>query len=188
MSISKEQFVRLYASTDSPHIRTFLVLAVETAGRCEAILDLEWRRVDFNRGIVDLDTEDEAGRKGRATVPMTATLRHQLLLAREGALSDFVVEWKGQKVGSVKRGFQTARRNAGLNHVTIHDLRRSAAIWMAEDGVSMPVIASYLGHSDDKITQRVYARYSPTFLRDAAASVEIPGLFSSIQAKQKAIK
>jgi integrase len=37
----------------------------------------------------------------------------------------------------------------------------------------MPKIAQYLGHRDDRITQRVYARFSPLFLRDAADALEL---------------
>ena len=32
---------------------------------------------------------------------------------------------------------------------------------MAEAGVPMSVIAQYLGHSDSRLTERVYAQYSP---------------------------
>lgn len=44
---------------------------------------------------------------------------------------------------------------------------------MAEAGVPMSEIASFLGHSDDRITQRVYAKYSPAYLRTAASALEL---------------
>jgi integrase len=44
---------------------------------------------------------------------------------------------------------------------------------MAEDGVPMGEIASFLGHSDSRITERVYARFSPQHLRRAAKSLEL---------------
>jgi integrase len=44
---------------------------------------------------------------------------------------------------------------------------------MAEEGVPMSKIAQYLGHSNDKVTQKVYARYSPEFMKDAAAALEL---------------
>jgi integrase len=47
-------------------------------------------------------------------------------------------------------------------------MRHTAAVWMAEAGVPMPVIAQYLGHTDSRITERVYARFSPDYLRGAA--------------------
>lgn len=48
------------------------------------------------------------------------------------------------------------------------------AVWMAESGRPMSEIAQYLGHSDSQITETVYARYSPHYLRRAAAALEMP--------------
>jgi integrase len=61
---------------------------------------------------------------------------------------------------------------AGLQEVPPHVLRHTAAVWMAEAGSSMVEIAQYLGHSDSRITQKVYARFSPTFLRRSSAALE----------------
>jgi len=44
---------------------------------------------------------------------------------------------------------------------------------MAEEGVSMAAIAQYLGHDDDRITQRVYARFSPDYLRQTNRALEV---------------
>ncbi|RYE61451.1 MAG: site-specific integrase, partial [Oxalobacteraceae bacterium] len=50
-------------------------------------------------------------------------------------------------------------------------MRHSAAVWMAEAGTPMSQIARFLGHTDSAITERVYARFSPTFLAGAAESL-----------------
>jgi integrase len=70
------------------------------------------------------------------------------------------------------RGFAAAVEWFGLEDVTPHDLRRTAAVWMAEDGVSFEEIAQFLGHSSPKVTFEVYARFSPTHLRKASKSLE----------------
>jgi integrase len=44
---------------------------------------------------------------------------------------------------------------------------------MAEAGRPMSEIAQYLGHTDEQVTFRVYARYSPEYLAHAAAALEI---------------
>jgi integrase len=43
---------------------------------------------------------------------------------------------------------------------------------MAEDRVPMEEIAQYLGHTDINTTRKVYARYSPDYLRRAAGALE----------------
>jgi len=93
--------------------------------------------------------------------------------AKMGALTDFVVEWNGKPVKSIKTGLQAAGRRCGLPWVTAHIFRHSAASWMAEAGIGMDRIAAFLGHSDSRITSRVYAKFSPDYLRDAAEALEI---------------
>jgi integrase len=44
---------------------------------------------------------------------------------------------------------------------------------MAEGGIPMPVIAQYLGHRDSRTTERIYARFSPDYLREAAKALEL---------------
>jgi hypothetical protein len=41
---------------------------------------------------------------------------------------------------------------------------------MAEAGLSMEVIAQYLGHEDVNVTRKVYAHFSPRYLKQAGAS------------------
>lgn len=64
------------------HVRLFCVLALTTAGRKSAILQLTWDRIDFERGLIHLDVIGEKNRKGRAVVPMTDRARAELLIAR----------------------------------------------------------------------------------------------------------
>lgn len=172
--LTRAEFDRLLEASETPHLRLYLNLAIGTAGRNAALLELTWRQVDFARGLIYLGNAlTMRSRKGRATVPMNDTLRAALSAVREGARTDYVIEWAGQPVRSVKTALKKAAKRAGLTGVSPHVLRHSAACWMAEDGRSMDEIATFLGHSDSAITSRVYARLSPTYLRSAAASLEI---------------
>ena len=172
--LTKGEFVKLRDACGGPHVRLFVILALSTAGRQSAILELTWDRVDFERGLIALALPDSHGRKkGRATVPMTDMARQALEEAKRGALTDHVIEYAEKPVRSIKKGFSNACRRAGLGNVTPHTLRHTAAVWMAEAGRPMTEIASYLGHSDSHITERVYAKYSPDYLRNAAAALDI---------------
>ena len=103
-------------------------------------------------------------------MPITEDTAMILRQARGVALTPYVVEYGGQRVGSVRRAFKAAVARAGLpSGVSPHWLRHSAAVHMAEAGVKMSEIAQFLGHSSEAITFRVYARFSPTHLRKAAA-------------------
>jgi integrase len=175
--LTREQVRLLFDNASLPHIRLYAILAYTTAARNAALLGLRWERCDFEGGRIDLrDPAITAPHKGRAIVPMLRTARAALQEARQGALTDYVVEWAGRPVKSVKRGLRVAAQRAGLEHVSPHMLRHSAAVHLAEDGISMEEISQWLGHSNVNTTRQVYARFSADYLREAAAALEFDDL------------
>ena len=171
--ISRAEALRLLECANVPHIALAIRLLLSTGARNAAALELTWDRVDLERRLINLRNPfDRSRRKGRATVPINDQLFSALLEAKKAALSPYVVEWAGSQVKSIKKGLKAAATSAGLPDVSPHVLRHSAAVWLAEDGHSMSEISQFLGHSNTRITERVYARYSPDHLRSLASSLE----------------
>jgi integrase len=172
--LSAGEFEKLLNAAETPHLRLFLLLALSTAGRKAAVLGLTWDRVDWERGLIYLG---ERGvfqpRKGRATVPITNTLRAALSEARQGARTDHVIEWGGEPIKAVRTALSKAAKRAGVAGVSPHVLRHTAAVWMVEAGKPMDEIAAVLGHRDTATTRKVYARYSPDHLRDTMGALEL---------------
>jgi integrase len=170
--LSREEARRLIDAAHMPHIKLFLILALTTAGRAGAILDLTWDRVDLDKRTIDLRNPARGEtHKGRAFVAMNDRAHAALVEARRAAIGNHVVEWGGQKVASVKKGVRHAASVAGIK-CTPHMLRHSCAVWMIESGVSIEEVAQFLGHTDTRITFKTYARFSPSYLRKAANSLE----------------
>ncbi|WP_247997301.1 tyrosine-type recombinase/integrase [Brucella tritici] len=175
--MTRDEARRMIEEARTPHLRLAFHLMLATAARVTAILELTWDRVDMTRRLIHLrDPNDTVRRKGRAIVPINATLFAALKDARDGAMTDYVVEWAGQPVKSLKKGIATAAEKAGLEGISAHVFRHTSAVWMAEAGVPMEEIAQYLGHKNANITRRVYAKYSPDHLRKAAEALEM-GLY-----------
>lgn len=170
-ALDRAQYAALLEAATTSHVRLFVILALATAGRMTAILELTWDRVDFERGIIRLGAGEQR-RKGRASVPMTDRARTALTEAARARTCAHVIEYGGAPVGKIRKAFAAAAESAGLPWCTPHVLRHTAAVWMAEAGVPMAEIAQYLGHSDSRITERVYARFSPQHLRRAAGALE----------------
>lgn len=166
--LSRAEVERLIDAAETPHIRLAILLMLGTAGRAGAILDLTWDRVDFERGQINLRLPDAVTRKGRAIVPMNRGLRAALSSALEAALSDYVVEYAGGRVKSIRRGFDNAVKRAKLDGVTQHTLRHTAAVHMVSAGQPIEKVAQFLGHSNSSITYSTYARFAPEHLREAA--------------------
>jgi len=172
--LTRAEVLRLMDGAKVPHIRLAILLMISTGARSGAALDLTWDRVDFDRGIIRLRNPfDQTARKARATVPMNDSLKEALQAAHRGRLSPYVIEWAGSKVGSIKKGIAAAAKAAKLADVTPHVLRHSAAVWLVEDGHTFEEVAQFLGHSDVRVTYKVYARYSPTHLRKLANSLDL---------------
>ncbi|MCV0413479.1 MAG: site-specific integrase [Brevundimonas sp.] len=164
----------LKAARRFSHVRAFIALSLATGARQSALLELTWDRVDFKRRTISLalnDAKDDQ-RKKRATVPMTGRAYRYLRVLHEGRTCNHVIEWGGHRVLSIKKGFSAAAKRAGLDGITPHILRHTAASWMAEADVPMFDISRYLGHSDTRVTERRYAKLSPSHLRRAAKALE----------------
>lgn len=173
LRLTREQFHLLLSEAKSDHIRLFILLLISTACRMTAALELTWDRVDFDSGLINLRTSGDSTRKGRAVVPMTDSLRKALLEAKDKAKTRYVLEYAGQRLHKPYDAFKRAAVRAGVPWCSPHVLRHTAATWMAEGGVKMSEIARVLGHSDSIITERVYAKYSPEYLKNAVSSLEV---------------
>lgn len=169
--LTKAQARRLRNGAGAPHIGLFIDLAIATGARMTALLELTWDQVHLDTGRIDLNPADRVQTsKGRATVPINEQLRAELEKAKAAATSHFVIEHNGARVGSIKTAWKAAVRRSGVK-ATPHMLRHSCAVWQAEAGEPIAKIAQYLGHTDSRITERTYARFSPDFLRSASEAL-----------------
>lgn len=170
--ITRAECQRMVDAATLGHVRLFVILAWCTAGRHSALLELTWDRVDFERRQLNLATEAAHGRKGRAQVYINDWLLGALRESYEARTSQCVIEWGGKPLKSIKRSFGEAAREAGLEDVTPHVLRHSAAVAMIGAGVSMEKVSAYLGHTSIRVTERTYAKLQPDHMKDAAKALE----------------
>ena len=67
----------------------------------------------------------------------------------------------------IEGGFRIARRKAGMEWATFHDLRRSTATILLASGAPMHVISKVLGHSSTRVTEQRYAHLQLDAMRAA---------------------
>jgi len=124
--------------------------------------------VDFDRGVINLRDPDGVTRKGRAAVPMNRMARAALETAYQVRTTEWVVEYAGGPIKSMRTAYTAAQKRAGLSGIGIHQIRHTVAVRMLASGVDMAKVSQYLGHSNVQTTQRVYARFRPEHMEDAA--------------------
>lgn len=177
--MTEAEVLKLLDACKVPHIRLFVILAITTAARSEAIVQLKWSAVDFEGGTIDLTSKEiinpltKRAHKGRSIVPMTAEARGALQEAKKGALSEWVIEWDGEPVKKVRKGFQSAVDAAGLVDVTPHTLRHTVLTWLDEDGIPIERISKLAGHRDVNTTRKIYSKPGPVVLRPAADVIDL---------------
>ncbi len=159
---------------DFPRVRaTCIHLALATAARLGALLDMTWPQVRFETREIWLGKKPNG--KKRATVPMNDTITEVLEHAASIRTTGHVIEYNGAPVKSLNTAWRKCRARAGFPELHFHDLRHTAAVWMAAAGVPIPQIAQYLGHSNPQVTYAVYARYAPEHAVNAAGTLELLG-------------
>lgn len=169
--LERHEFDRFLAQMRADHARLYAMIGLHTCARPGAILELTWDRVDFMRGTIDFAPQTRAQtKKRRGVVPISNALLPWLQRAFAARTCGFVIEHGGKPVASIKKAFQAASKRSGI-HATPYTLRHTGAVWAAEAGVPMPELAQFMGHDDDRTTQKHYARYSPGYLRSVANAI-----------------
>jgi integrase len=155
----------------------FIWLALETAGRKQALLDLTWDRVDFETNTIRLDAPGlRATKKRRATVPISKALKPVLERALRERTGDLVLD----NGGAVWPAIQRIVVKAGLapdvpvakgqkpkaTGIGPHTFRHTAATHMARRRVPLYIIAAILGNTVAMVT-KVYGHHAKEDLQEA---------------------
>lgn len=169
--LTRAEFARFFSAVRADHARLYVMLGLHTCARPTAILELTWDRVDFMRRQIDFTPPGHIRTaKRRVVVPISDDLLPILQTGHAARTCEHVIERGGERVKSVKKAFQAASERSNV-HATPYTLRHTGAVWAAEAGVSMAELAQFMGHDDDRTTQKYYARYSPGYLLNVANAI-----------------
>jgi integrase len=161
------------------HIARFFLVALYTGTRAGAVCGAAMRPT-LGHGYVDLDAglfyrKPPGARetnKRQPPVPLPdRLLAHLRRWERLGLSRRFIVEWRDEPVRSIRTGWDSARRDAGLDvSVNRHVLRHTAATWLMQTGTDMWEAAGYLGMSVEMLA-RNYGHHHPSYQRRAAENI-----------------
>lgn len=148
----------------------FLWLALFTAARKNAILDLTWDRVDFDTNTIHLNVPGRRlTKKRRADVTIAKQLRPVLERAYAERENDLVMGskadvWATVQYTAIRASFSDQKVARGESPkgtgVSPHVLRHTAATHMARNGVPLWKIGKILGNSLTMV-EKVYAKWVP---------------------------
>lgn len=153
------------------HIRLFILIAVSTGARKEAIERLMWSDVNFESGTIDFG--EGAWNKKRPVSSMTAELKSILLDAYKVRSSDFVIEYAGRRAGDVKKSLKTVAKRAGLSWVSAHVFKHTFISWLVQNGVAYSQISDLTNTSENTIRKHYAHLYPDNQKAVQEATVEI---------------
>jgi integrase len=157
----EERFRLLQAcqNSESSYLYLIVVIALSTGARRMEILGLKWSQVDLNRGVITLH---ETKNGERRILPLVG---HAFQLMKEHTKlrhikTDLVFPGLSlKKPIDIRSPWETALKKANITDFRFHDLRHSAASYLAMNGASLAEIAEVLGHKTLQMVKR-YAHLS----------------------------
>jgi integrase len=169
---------------DREHVIRFIVIELGTAGRPQAVLELEHTNIDLERNLIDPNHPGRTyARKRRAIVPMAKAVR-PWVVGIEGKLIKYRVpitngepgqgpEFFERETKSIKTSWKAACEDAGVSGATPKTLRHTMLTWLAERGVPYEQRQILAGHSARGTTARHYEHLSPSYLKTAIEEVDV---------------
>lgn len=166
--LSPEEFERLLAALEgslNPMLRWIVPMLVLTGARKRELLDARWQDFDIARKSWRIPMS----KSGKARhVPLSeAVLKLLTQIPRQPDVPwVFANERTGKPFANIFHSWDTARCEAGLADVRMHDLRHSFASFLINGGRTLYEVQQILGHSQSRTTQR-YAHLSQETLLEA---------------------
>ena len=172
--VTPEEIARLFDAARSGHVLMYLLLAVTTLARPEAILDLTADQIDLEHGTIDLNPPGRRQtNKHRPVLPIAPTLR-PWLVKTAGPTGHFVT-YRRKAIASISVAWRELRETAGLDdRVSAYSVRHGMAREMRRRRVPTEQISAFLGHlpRGSAATTAIYAPYDPDYLADAITAIE----------------
>jgi integrase len=162
--LSDDELPRLLdASRSDTDLYLALVLSLITGGRQSEIMGLRWPQIDFARRVITLNQGTTKNSDARA-LPLSGEAFELLQeRAKVRSLRDDRVFPPIGKAGArdLRYAWERALKAAGITNFRWHDLRHTAASYLAMSGVSLVEIAKILGHRTLAMVAR-YAHLDPS--------------------------
>ena len=155
----RERLLKACQESDNPLLYPVVVLAITTGMRQGEISNIKWKDVDFEREMITLHETKNGERRVAPLVGLSRDLLHELSKVRR--IDNFYVfpSKTSANPANLRKSWMTAIKNAGIEDFHFHDLRHTAASYLAMNGATLAEIAEVLGHKTLAMVKR-YAHMS----------------------------
>ena len=161
----EERAILLQAARLSPNkiLHLVIVLALSTGARKGELLNMQWSDINFERRKMVFQ-QTKNGERRSAILGEFALKLLQEHRAQSDEVSSYVFPSKRGNPIRVDKDFRELIQSVGIENFRFHDLRHSAASYLAMNGASVTDIAEVLGHKTLSMVKR-YTHLSDSHTR-----------------------
>ncbi len=175
----KDRFLKACSEIDFDILYPVVVLALSTGMRKGEILDLKKGNVDWSNKRILIETS----KNGESRFVPLIGHAEELIVARVKGHDPNSYLFTSKKYPSekayIRKHWEAALKKANLHNFRFHDLRHTAASYLAMSGATAIEIALFLGHKTLHCTKR-YTHFSKGYLQKIAENHDAK-LFNNIR-------
>lgn len=155
----RDRLLKACQECPNPVLYIIVVLALSTGARKNEILTLKWQHIDFERNAIRLENTKNGERRALPLVGKAYDLVKSLKPEQSNDKSYVFPRPDGKRPVDIKRSWLWSIERAEIEDFTFHDLRHTAASYLAMNGATLAEIAEILGHKTLQMVKR-YAHMS----------------------------
>ena len=165
-----EQLMSVLINDGNRPVCSVVLFLLSTGARLNEALQAKWSHIDRRSKVWRIPSEISKSKKVRS-VPLNDTALAILDdLKTEDKYDHLFVNVKtGKPYTTIHKVWNRLRKDAGLPHLRIHDLRHAFASYLISNNRSLFEVQQILGHSDPSVTQR-YTHLSTKALQEATSA------------------
>lgn len=172
----KDRLLKVCKDSASTSLFPIVVLALSTGMRKGEILTLRWEDIDLDRGTIFLQTTKNGDRRVVPLVGLPLELLKKIKSAKQTKLVFPSLKDPNTSI-DIRSAWESALQKAQITNFKFHDLRHTAASYLAMNQASLLEIGALLGHKTVQMTKR-YAHLSDNHICKTAESLQA-ALFNS---------
>ena len=150
----KDRFLKACYETDSDILYPIVVMALSTCMRKGEILELRKRNIDWSNKQIFIETSKNGESRFVSLVGHTEELIATKIKEYDPNSYLFTSKKHPSEKAYFRKEWEAALKKADLNNFRFHDLRHTAASYLAMSGASTIEIALFLGHKTLQSTKR----------------------------------
>lgn len=156
-------FLKACRESENHDLYCAVVLSLTTGGRQSEIMGLCWQQIDFKRRTATLYVTKNGDTR---VLPLSGEAigllqeRSKVRNIKDDRIFPPSKQAKKSKFIDLNKSFLAAKKHAGITNFRWHDLRHTAASYLAMSGTSPLLISKILGHKTMAMVSR-YSHLSP---------------------------